>query len=224
MAWFEPQLCQDAIKANTRNEGERLYARRKRAKNLIEKLVRPHSPGNPGEHFIEVSRGRRILIRHRPPPPANSGLIIAPASSCRALTGPNRAHSPIGRVLPAVQVTWLERALGEEMTGHLGYDKHDPADRGSGNSRNGTTGKTVLTDAGGRTWRRQNPLRHAGALALRPRRRQRRVYLAVSSPQQRSEHRPYPRHKGRAWAAYLSSHAVSRTLGHAADGALEAAR
>jgi putative transposase len=42
----------------------------------------------------------------------------------------------------------LERALAEEMTGHLGYDKHDPAGRGSGNSRNGTTGKTVLTDVG----------------------------------------------------------------------------
>jgi len=80
MAWFEPQLCQDAIKASTRNERERLYARGKRAENLIEKLVRPRSRGNPGEHFIEVSRGRRILIRHRPPPPASSGLIIAPAS------------------------------------------------------------------------------------------------------------------------------------------------
>ncbi len=42
----------------------------------------------------------------------------------------------------------LERALAEEMTGHLGYDKHDPAGRGSGNNRNGTTPKTVLTDVG----------------------------------------------------------------------------
>ena len=42
----------------------------------------------------------------------------------------------------------LERALAEEMTGHLGYDKHDPAGRGSGNSRNGTTPKTVLIEAG----------------------------------------------------------------------------
>jgi putative transposase len=42
----------------------------------------------------------------------------------------------------------LERALVEEMTGHLGYEKHDPAGRGSGNSRNGTTPKTLLTDVG----------------------------------------------------------------------------
>ena len=28
----------------------------------------------------------------------------------------------------------LERALGEELAVHLGYDKHDPAGRGSGNT------------------------------------------------------------------------------------------
>jgi putative transposase len=34
-----------------------------------------------------------------------------------------------------------ETALDGEMTEHLGYDKHDPAGRGSGNSRNGTRAK-----------------------------------------------------------------------------------
>jgi putative transposase len=42
----------------------------------------------------------------------------------------------------------VERALGAELTHHLGYDKHDPAGRGSGNSRNGYSGKTVQTDDG----------------------------------------------------------------------------
>jgi transposase-like protein len=51
-------------------------------------------------------------------------------------------------LLSQVTKAVLERALAEEMTGHLGYDKHDPAGRGSGNSRNGATGKTVLTDIG----------------------------------------------------------------------------
>jgi len=51
-------------------------------------------------------------------------------------------------LLSQVTKAVLERALGEEMTGHLGYEKHDPAGRGSGNSRNGSTGKTVLTDVG----------------------------------------------------------------------------
>jgi transposase-like protein len=42
----------------------------------------------------------------------------------------------------------LETALEAEMSEHLGYDKHDPVGRGSGNSRNGTRSKTVLTEIG----------------------------------------------------------------------------
>ena len=42
----------------------------------------------------------------------------------------------------------LERGLQTELTEHLGYDKHDPAGHGSGNSRNGSTPKTVLTEVG----------------------------------------------------------------------------
>ncbi|GII34367.1 IS256 family transposase [Planotetraspora mira] len=42
----------------------------------------------------------------------------------------------------------LESALEGEITDHLGYDKHDPAGRGSGNTRNGTRAKTVVTDVG----------------------------------------------------------------------------
>lgn len=34
------------------------------------------------------------------------------------------------------------------MAHHLGYDKHDPTGRGSGNSRNGSTPKTVTTEIG----------------------------------------------------------------------------
>jgi transposase-like protein len=44
--------------------------------------------------------------------------------------------------------TVLETALDEEMREHLGYEKHDPAGRNSGNSRNGTRAKTVLTEIG----------------------------------------------------------------------------
>ena len=42
----------------------------------------------------------------------------------------------------------IERALGAELTEHLGYEKGDPAGRGSGNSRNGTSSKTILTEDG----------------------------------------------------------------------------
>ena len=34
------------------------------------------------------------------------------------------------------------------MAEHLGYDKHDPVGRGSGNSRNGARAKTVFTEIG----------------------------------------------------------------------------
>ena len=42
----------------------------------------------------------------------------------------------------------LERALGAELTAHLGYEKGDPAGRGNGNSRNGYSSKTVIGDDG----------------------------------------------------------------------------
>jgi transposase-like protein len=52
-------------------------------------------------------------------------------------------------LLSQVTKAVLERALGEELTQHLGYEKHDPAGRGSGNSRNGSTPKRLLTEIGG---------------------------------------------------------------------------
>ena len=54
----------------------------------------------------------------------------------------------LGGLLPQVTKAVLERALAEEMTGHLGYETHDPAVRGSGNSRDRATPKTALTDVG----------------------------------------------------------------------------
>ena len=42
----------------------------------------------------------------------------------------------------------LERAMGAELTHHLGYEKSDPAGYHSGNSRNGTTAKTLKGDFG----------------------------------------------------------------------------
>jgi putative transposase len=42
----------------------------------------------------------------------------------------------------------LERAMSAELTSHLGYGKHDPAGYNSGNSRNGSTSKTLKGDFG----------------------------------------------------------------------------
>jgi transposase-like protein len=53
-----------------------------------------------------------------------------------------------GGLLQQLTKRVLESALEGEITDHLGYDKHDAAGRGSGNSRNGSRAKTVLTDVG----------------------------------------------------------------------------
>ena len=53
-----------------------------------------------------------------------------------------------GGLLPDVIKQAVEAALQVEMTDHLGYDRHAAEGRGSGNSRNGLTGKTVQTTAG----------------------------------------------------------------------------
>jgi len=57
------------------------------------------------------------------------------------LTGP-------GGLLTGITQRVLETALETELADHLGYDKGDPAGRGSPNMRNGHSAKTVHTDAG----------------------------------------------------------------------------
>src|SRR5437899_9095367 len=53
-----------------------------------------------------------------------------------------------GGFLTEMRKAVLERGLQAELTDHLGYDKHEAAGRGTGNSRNGSTAKTLLTEVG----------------------------------------------------------------------------
>ena len=53
-----------------------------------------------------------------------------------------------GGFLPELVRAVLERGLAAELSDHLGYEKGDPAGRGSPNSRNGSTPKTVQTEVG----------------------------------------------------------------------------
>ena len=48
-----------------------------------------------------------------------------------------------GGLLQQLTKRLLERALGAELTEHVGYEKHSAEGRGSGNSRNGTSPKTL---------------------------------------------------------------------------------
>src|SRR5579875_570892 len=67
--------------------------------------------------------------------------LLADYHSPEDLTGPDGLLKNLFRRL-------IETAAGAELTEHLGYERFDPAGRGSGNSRNGTTPKTLKTDLG----------------------------------------------------------------------------
>jgi putative transposase len=59
-------------------------------------------------------------------------------------------HTPedVKALLQQITKAVLERALNGELTEQLGYDKHDPAGKNSGNSRNGVTRKKLKGEFG----------------------------------------------------------------------------
>lgn len=67
--------------------------------------------------------------------------LLANYSKPEDLTGENGLFKQLKKAL-------IERALGAELSERLGYEKGDPAGRGSGNSRNGTSSKTLPTEDG----------------------------------------------------------------------------
>jgi putative transposase len=69
-------------------------------------------------------------------------MVRAAKAAGLSLTGPDG-------LLKALTKTVVEVSLDEEMTEHLGYPRHHRAGRESGNSRNGTRTKTVITDNAG---------------------------------------------------------------------------
>src|SRR3974390_1976910 len=67
--------------------------------------------------------------------------LLANYTKPEDLTGENGLFKQLKKAL-------IERALGAELPEHLGYEKGDPTGRGSVNSRNGTSSKTLLTEDG----------------------------------------------------------------------------
>ena len=94
----------------------------------VEKLPDLGSPGGD-----RLSAGELEVI---------AGLVRRARDQGLALTGPDG-------LLKQLTKTVIETALEEEISDHLGYDKHDPVGRNLGNSRNGYRSKTVLTDSCG---------------------------------------------------------------------------
>jgi putative transposase len=89
----------------------------------------------PKQAKTTVSRGEaeRTAVRE---------LVKAARARGEDLTGPDG-------LLKAITATVLETALEEELTDHLGHEKHQAPAGENGNIRNGTRPKTVLTDAAG---------------------------------------------------------------------------
>lgn len=65
-----------------------------------------------------------------------------------ALTGKIKTEDDLGALTREIRKAAIEAALGGELEEHLGYAKHSPAGHGSGNSRNGHSGKTLKGDHG----------------------------------------------------------------------------
>src|ERR1051325_11717476 len=75
---------------------------------------------------------------------------IKPELVDELLKGYQKPEDIIGEngLLKRLTKALLERAMNAELTNHLGYEKHDAAGNNSGNSRNGTSSKTVKGDFG----------------------------------------------------------------------------
>ena len=67
--------------------------------------------------------------------------LLAGARSEEEIVGP-------GGVLAQLTTRLVERALAAELTEHLGYEPHQEPPGGVGNTRNGSTPKTLATEQG----------------------------------------------------------------------------
>lgn len=101
-----------------------------------EHMAGEHEPGG-GRRSTRAGELRRSLLGDE----YIDRLIAQAGADGVALTGRDG-------FLPELIRTVLERGLATELGDHLGYDKGDAAGRGSPNSRNGSTPKTLATEVG----------------------------------------------------------------------------
>ena len=64
------------------------------------------------------------------------------------VTQRNSYEKDLGDLTSQLVKLTVETALSAELDEHLGYEKHDPAGRGTGNSRNGSYSKRIKGDHG----------------------------------------------------------------------------
>jgi len=78
------------------------------------------------------------------PAPISNAVLDELLKDYRSPEDISGEHGILKRLTKAL----IERAMQAELTHHLGYEKHDPAGDHSGNSRNGTSAKTLVGEFG----------------------------------------------------------------------------
>ncbi len=100
---------------------------------MTDKLVGVSPLRKAGKKALTPEEAERAAVRE---------LVKAARARGEDLTGPDG-------LLKAITKQVIEAAVEEEMTEHVGYDKHAVEGRNGGNSGNGIRSKTVLTDNAG---------------------------------------------------------------------------
>ena len=95
------------------------------------------------ERAVERRRVRQALGMPKDRGISNELLdeLLAGASTEEELAGP-------GGVLANLTKRLVERAMGVELTDHVGYEPHQEPSGGAQNQRNGTSSKTLITEHG----------------------------------------------------------------------------
>jgi putative transposase len=108
---------------------------------------RPPLAGELVEGAVERAAGRR-RVRQALGVPSDRRIndevideLLAGASSEEEIAGP-------GGLLAQLTKRLVERAMEVELTDHVGYEPHCEPPGGTGNTRNGTTPKTLITEHG----------------------------------------------------------------------------
>jgi putative transposase len=93
---------------------------------------------------LDAEKNTATTVKKNDPSEAEAAreLVRMAKEQGLSLTGPDG-------LLKMLTKTVIETALNEEMTEHLGYERHNNAGKQTGNSRNGTRSKTVLTETTG---------------------------------------------------------------------------
>src|SRR6187200_848562 len=107
----------------------------------------PTLPDGRVDRAVDRAGGRR-LVRQALGMPADRRIsdevideLLAGASTEEEIAGP-------GGLLAELTKRLVERAMEVELTDHVGYEPHAEPPGGTGNTRNGSTPKTLITDHG----------------------------------------------------------------------------